>query len=108
MRWLSPCWIGLLLAVVYGAVAIYVIWEDRTYPSGGWINLNGLPSLLITFPVSSLCEFCGSKLDFRRNLDMALAVAGTGLAVYAVGAGMTWLLRILISAIAVKEIAPGP
>lgn len=44
--------VGLVLAAIYIAIAVWVVFSERTSPSGGgWISLNGMASFLITFPV---------------------------------------------------------
>jgi hypothetical protein len=98
--WLPLSRFGAGLAVMYLAVAIWVLIEDRTTTSGGWISLNGMSTYIVTMPVSAPFELLGYKLDFRRNLDMAVAIGGCTFLVYLVGAGLAWLAGTLVS--------PGP
>ena len=71
--------IGAGLGVTYAVVAASVIALDRRPGGGSWINLSGLVSGLITFPITALAEQCGRRLDYRSNVDMTVAVAGTAL-----------------------------
>lgn len=70
--------IGLGVGLVYAAFAAFVIASDRRPHGGGWISLAGLVSYLVTFPIAWLAEKLGHRLDHRRNLDMLIAVLGTG------------------------------
>ncbi len=79
---------GLVLATIYILVAILIVREDRRTTSGGWITLRGIGAFLITFPVSALGEKAGMQPDYRRNLDMALAIGICALLVYMIGAGL--------------------
>ena len=98
--WLPLSRFGAVLAMIYLAVAIWVLIQDRTTTGGGWISLNGMSTYIVTMPVSAPFELLGYKLDFRRNLDMAVAISGCTLLVYLAGAGLAWLAGMMIS--------PGP
>jgi hypothetical protein len=87
---------GLILAAVYIFVALYLIRDDRNSTGGGWINLNGMTSYLVTLPVSAFCEVVlGNKLNFRSNFDMSLAVSLCSLLMYLIGAGAGFLFRVV-------------
>jgi hypothetical protein len=98
--WLPFSRFGGVLAVIYLAFAIWVLIQDRTTTGGGWISFNGMSTYIVTMPVSAPFELLGYKLDFKRNLDMTVAIGGCALLVYLVGAGLAWLAGMLVS--------PGP
>ena len=93
MRFSLPLAAGLGLTLLYLLVAIFVIWQDRLHSGGDWISLNGISSYLVTFPISAACERLGRKLDFRRNVDMTLAIAGSGFLLFWLAFGIAHLLR---------------
>jgi hypothetical protein len=83
---------GAFAAVIYAAVAIWVLIQDRAPGGGGdWISLRGMSSYIVTMPVSAPCELMGAKLDYKRNLDMVFAIGGCAVLVYLVGQGLAWL-----------------
>jgi uncharacterized membrane protein YidH (DUF202 family) len=82
--------IGLGAAVGYAAFAAFVVVCDRGPHRGGWINLNGILSFLVTFPIAWLALRAGHRLDHRRNLPMLLAIAGTALLVAILVALLAW------------------
>lgn len=73
---------GLVIAVLYAACAIGVVATERGESPSGWITLQGMGSFLVTMPVSAPAELLGMKLDFRKNLDMAVAIGGCAALVY--------------------------
>jgi len=88
-----PAWIprstpGAVFAVLYVALAAFVVAGDRGRVGNGWASLNGITSFLITFPVSLLGERLGFRPDFRRNPDMAIAIGLCAVLVYLVVAGL--------------------
>lgn len=80
--------IGLCVAAVYVAVAVFVIVCDRAPHRGGWISLNGILSLLVTLPIAWLAAKCGRPLDHRRTMDLLFGVVGTTLLVAGVAAAL--------------------
>ena len=88
---------GAILAVIYIAVAIYAVHDDRTTQGGGWISLNGMATAIVTFPVTLLGEMLGMKPDYRRNLDMVFAIGMCAMLVYFLGAGLAKLARALFA-----------
>ena len=80
--------IGAWVGLGYAVLAAALIAADRRPSSGSWINLSGLVSCLVTFPIAALAEKCGRRLDHRSNVDMTVAVAGTAVLL----AGLTALL----------------
>ena len=84
--------VGLVLAAIYIAIAVWVVFTERTNPSGGWISLNGMASFLITFPVSAPLEIMGARPDYQKNIDIGAAILACAALVYAIGAGLDWLI----------------
>ncbi len=95
--WFPRSTFGLVLTVIYIAVAIFVVASDRGSTSGGWISLNGILTFLITFPVSLIGEKMGMRPDFRRNTDMAFAIGVCAVLVYFIGAGLARLARAMFA-----------
>jgi len=93
--------VGLVFAVIYIAIAVWVVFSERTSPSGGgWISLNGMASFLITFPVSAPLEIMGARPDYQKTFDMTAAILVCAVLVYFVGAGLEWIVR--------QAFMPGP
>lgn len=85
--------IGLVLAAIYIAIAVWVVISERSSPGGGnWISLNGMASFLVTFPVSAPLEILGSKPDYQKNVDIGGAILACAVLAYFVGAGVDWLI----------------
>jgi hypothetical protein len=84
---------GLVLAGLYVAGAGWVVWTERVSTGGGWINLRFMGSYLATFPVAGLAEWLGMKLDFRRTVDVAVALGACVALVYLMGWGVERLFR---------------
>lgn len=86
--------VGVVLALIYAAIAIWVVFTERTGPSGGgWISPNGMASYLITLPVSLPMEVLGARPDYQKTFDMAAAILVCAALVYLVGAGLEWFVR---------------
>lgn len=89
---------GAVIALIYIAIAIWVVFTERTSSGGGnWISLNGMGSFLITFPVSMPLEMVGARPDYQKTFDMGVAILVCAILVYYVGAGLDWFVRLLIS-----------
>lgn len=90
---------GLVVAVIYIALAIWVVVSERTSTGGGgWISLNGMASYIITMPVSMPMEMLGARPDYQKTFDMAAAILICAGLVYFVGAGLEWFVRQLFGA----------
>ena len=90
--------LGAVLALAYAAFAIWVVFTERATPGGGWINLNGMASYLVTLPVSAPMEMLGARPDYQKTFDMTAAILVCAALVYLAGAGLEWLVRLLVSA----------
>lgn len=95
--WVPRSVFGAILAVIYIAVAIYAVHDDRTAQGGGWISLRGIATSIVTLPASILGAAFGMKPDYRRNLDMVFAIGVSALVVYFVGAGLAKLARTIFA-----------
>jgi hypothetical protein len=95
--------LGAALAFLYLAAAVYVVQDELRHTGGGWINLRGLGTLLVTFPsqltLGLLLQAAGvSRVNFAEPgvLDygqLALHVLATAALVYLLGWAAEWLLR---------------
>ena len=94
--WLPRSLFGAVLAIIYLVVAVIAVVTDRRDQSGGWISLKGMGAYLVTFPISCLGEALGLKPDYRRNLDMAIAIGVCAVLMYFLGAGLARLMRALL------------
>ena len=88
---------GLILTALYILVAIFIVREDRRSTTGGWITLQGIGAFLITLPVSAVGEKLGIRPDYRRNLDMAIAIGICAILVYLVGAGLGKVAQLIFN-----------
>lgn len=79
---------ALVGAMLYVTLATGLVRADRQTHTGGFINLNGMVSLLATLPVSLLLEYLGRKLDFRSNWQMAVAITVCAGLIFAAVFGM--------------------
>ena len=89
---------GLVVGLIYCGCAACIIHHDRTHSSGGWINLSGLVSALVTAPVWFPLEYLGMKPNFRKNSQMAALVLGCAVIVYFAIAFLVWAARSALSA----------
>jgi hypothetical protein len=90
---------GAALALIYIAIAMWVVVSERTSTGGGgWISLNGMASFLITFPVSAPLEMMGARPDYQKTIDMGAAILACAVLVYFIGAGLGWLARQMFTA----------
>ncbi len=73
----------MVLALVYIAFAVWVVFSERTSPpGGGWISLSGMASYIVTIPVSLPMEMLGAKPDYQKTVDIGAAhprLRGAGL-----------------------------
>lgn len=95
--WFPRSIFGTVLVVVYVAVAVFIVAQDRKASSDGWISLKGLASYLATFPVSALGEWLGTRPNYERNTDMAFAIGGCAMIVYLIGAGLGALANLMFT-----------
>jgi hypothetical protein len=97
-EWMPLSRFGAVLAVLYLVFAIWVLVTERTTQAGGWINLNGMATYLVTFPVSLPLEAIGMRPDYKKTLDMVLTIGSCTVLVYFIGAGASAMVRFLFAA----------
>jgi hypothetical protein len=95
--WFAVSKLGAVLAILYLAVAVCIVREDRQSRSSGWISLSGLASYLITLPVSVIGEKLGARPDYRRNVDMTFAIGVCTVLLYFTGAGLGKLAHFIFA-----------
>jgi hypothetical protein len=95
--WFAVSRFGAVFVVLYLAVAVWIVREDRQSPGGGWISLNGMASYLITLPVSVIGEKLGARPDYRRNVDMIFAIGVCTVLLYFMGAGLGKLAHFIFT-----------
>ena len=79
--------VSVALAIFYMVLAAGFVREDRKTHTGGFINLQGMMSCLVTMPVAFPLEYAGHKIDFRSNWQMGAAIAFCGGLVFALTFG---------------------
>jgi hypothetical protein len=96
-------WLGAALALLYTAVAVYVVRDELRHTGGGWINLRGMGTTLVTAPSQMtfglVLEWLGvprvnySEPGLGGYSQLALHVAASAAAIYLVGYGVEWGTR---------------
>jgi hypothetical protein len=96
-------WLGTALALLYTAVAIYVVQDELRNTGGGWINLRGMGTTLVTAPsqvtFGLVLEWLGvppvdySEPGMGSYSQLVLHVAVSAAAVYLLGYGVEWATR---------------
>lgn len=91
-------WIGGLLALVYTVAAAYVTQDEIRHSHGGWINLRGFGTTLITAPsqilVGPVLKFFGvpainyANLGFVAYSQFAIHILFSAAVVYLLGAAV--------------------
>lgn len=96
-NWFARSTFGFVVAALYLAAAIYAVADSRKHQPGGWISLNGLAANIATLPAMALGNLLGLKPDFRRNVDMAIAIGFCAMLAYFAGAGLERVARFLFA-----------
>jgi TRAP-type C4-dicarboxylate transport system permease small subunit len=96
-------WLGAALAVIYTSGAVYVVQDELRNTSGGWINLRGMGTTLITAPSQvtfglALGWLGVPEVDYAQPglgdyCQLVLHVAITAAVVYLFGYGIEWATR---------------
>jgi len=96
-------WLGAALALLYTAVATYVVQDELRNTGGGWINLRGMGTTLVTAPsqvtFGLVLEWLGvPRVDYSEPGlgsygQLVLHVAVSAAAVYLLGYGIEWATR---------------
>jgi hypothetical protein len=96
-------WLGAILGLLYSAFAVYFVQEELRSTGGGWINLRGLGTAIITAPsqvtFGVVLEWLGvPRVDFSEPgllgySQLVLHVAVTAAVFYCCGYGLEWATR---------------
>lgn len=99
-------WVGAILGIVYVVAAVYVVQDELRHTGGGWINLRGLGTTLVTFPSQATFGVMLQALGVPRVNYPQPGVLGYGqlvfhvvvsaCVVYLVGYGIEWTVRRLL------------
>ncbi|MEI9863509.1 MAG: hypothetical protein WDN00_02935 [Limisphaerales bacterium] len=81
--------VSIAIAILYMVIATGFVRDDRKSHTGGFINLQGMMSSIVTMPVAFALEYAGHKIDFRSNWQMGAAIALCGGLVFALTFGVT-------------------
>jgi hypothetical protein len=76
------------IAIIYMLVAVGFVRSDRGSNNGGFINLQGMMSLIMTLPVTASLECLGHKIDFRSNWQMGAAILFCGALLFGMSFGV--------------------
>ena len=79
--------ISVIAAIVYMTLAAGFVRADRQTHTGGFIDLQGMISGLVTRPAAFPFEHYGRKLDFRNNWEMGAAILVCGTLVFGLSFG---------------------
>jgi hypothetical protein len=95
--------LGIALALIYTAIAVYVVQDELRYTGGGWINLRGMGVMLVTAPsqvtFGIVLEWLGvPRVDYSEPglgsyTQLVLHVAVSAAAVYLSGYSIEWATR---------------
>jgi hypothetical protein len=98
-----------VLAVLYLCLAVFIAQDEVRNSHGGWINLRGFGTVLVTAPsqivVGSVLRFVGvadvnyADLGFADYAQISLHILVTAILVYFVGTGLHFLGRKLARAV---------
>jgi hypothetical protein len=99
-------WLGGALTAVYLVLAIYIAQDEVRNSHGGWINLRGFGTVIVTAPsqilLGSVLKMVGvsdvnyADLGFSDYAQIGLHIIVTAAIVYFVGAGLHFLGRKII------------
>jgi hypothetical protein len=97
---------GAVVGLLYTAGAIYVVQDELRYTGGGWINLRGLATALVTAPSQLTLGFFLEQIGVGRvnfaqpglsgYSQLALHVLVTAICVYLAGFAIEWSVRRLL------------
>ena len=99
-------WVGSVLTLLYLCLAVFIAQDEVRNSHGGWINLRGFGTVLVTAPsqilLGPVLKMLGvsyvnyADLGFSDYAQIALHIIVTASIVYFVGAGLHLLsLKIL-------------
>lgn len=90
-----------MLTLLYLGIAVFIAQDEVRNSHGGWINLRGFGTVLVTAPsqivVGSVLRFVGvsdvnyADLGFADYAQISLHILVTAIMVYFIGAGLHFL-----------------
>lgn len=96
-------WLGAALALIYTGVAVYVVQDELRNTGGGWINLRGMATVIVTAPsqvtFGVMLEWIGvPPVDYAEPglggySQLVLHVLVSAAVVYLLGYGIEWATR---------------
>jgi hypothetical protein len=99
-------WVGGVLTLLYLGLAVFIAQDDVRNSHGGWINLRGFGTVIVTAPsqilLGSVLKMVGvsdvhyADLGFSDYAQIGLHIIVTASIVYFVGAGLHFLGRKII------------
>ncbi|MEO8138090.1 MAG: hypothetical protein ABI742_00510 [Gemmatimonadota bacterium] len=94
---------GGVLAFIYLIIAGYVAQDEIRHTGGGWINLRGMGTFLVTAPsqatIGNLLSWFGvpkvsyAELGVLGYAQIILHLLVTAVLVYLLGYGLEWVVR---------------
>lgn len=96
-------WLGTILCSLYTIGAVYVVQDELRNTGGGWINLRGMGTMIVTAPsqvtFGIVLEWLGvPRVDYSEPglgdySQLVLHVVVSAAAVYLLGYGIEWATR---------------
>jgi hypothetical protein len=96
-------WLGAAFSLIYTAAAVYVVQDEVRHTGGGWINLRGLGTVLITAPSqltlgAALRRLGVPQVNFAEPgvsgyAQLTTHVLVSALVIYLIGYAVEWALR---------------
>jgi len=102
-------WVGSVLTLLYLCLAVFIAQDEVRNSHGGWINLRGFGTVIVTAPsqilLGSVLKMVGvsdvnyADLGFSDYAQISLHILVTAFIVYFIGAGLHFLGRKLTRAV---------
>lgn len=99
--------LGLALVLLYLAGAGFVVQDELRHTGGGWINLRGIGTTIVTAPsqatLGTLLRKAGvPRVNFAAPgtagyLELAVHLLVTAVVIYLIGWGLEWIARRLMA-----------
>ena len=96
-------WLGAALALIYTCGAVYVVQDELRNTGGGWINLRGMGTMIVTAPsqvtFGVVLGWLGvPRVDYSNPglgdyIQLVLHVLVSAAVVYLLGYGVEWAAR---------------
>src|SRR5687768_15684446 len=103
---MTPSVVGLGLAVLYLPCAAWIVQDELRHGHGGWINLRGFGTSIVTAPSQVTLGMALGWLGvappsyaapgWRDVAQLTAHVVVTAAMLYGLGAGLEWLVRTVL------------